>query len=318
MKLVLLGNPDLDYSWKNDIAKDAGLLGWDVTHFSPKKTSVTKIVYECRNADIFIWAYTHGSHPVGNILQMWRDIKKKGCATVFLHLDLYWGISHRERFIGRTSMWKATDIFTADGGHQKEFASRKVNHHWITPGLGTDSVFRGTPREEFSVHDVIFVGSWSPIAHRYYRKELINWAQKRYGKRFGWYGSGKGLRHVRGDELNDLFASTKVVLGDSASPKSIPPKYYWSDRIPATMGRGGALVHPSVEGMKGQGFINDFNLMTYNHGDLKSLQNIVDTLLEDEDKRNFLIQNAMKTIETYHTWKHKLEYLKEKVYDRKN
>lgn len=48
------------------------------------------------------------------------------------------------------------------------------------------------------------------------------------------------------------------MIGDSCFAGSPKGAYYWSDRIPETLGRGGFLIHPYVDGLGRQ-----FNLLEH-------------------------------------------------------
>ena len=53
------------------------------------------------------------------------------------------------------------------------------------------------------------------------------------------------FRSVSQSELNTLYASAKLVIGDSCFGGQI--KGYYSDRVTETTGRGGFLLHPRNE-----------------------------------------------------------------------
>ena len=52
---------------------------------------------------------------------------------------------------------------------------------------------------------------------------------------------------VKMDNLNDLIASCKVIIGES-----IIHPYYWSNRIYETIGRGGFCLHAYHEGIENE------------------------------------------------------------------
>ena len=54
---------------------------------------------------------------------------------------------------------------------------------------------------------------------------------------------------IRGKELNDLYATAKVVVGDTLC-KGFNYPYYFSDRLFETTGRGGFLIHPYIKGLE--------------------------------------------------------------------
>lgn len=294
MRLVLIGNPALERSWKNDIAHAARSLGWATTVLQDSHVTTVDVAGACRNADLLIWARSHGKQPHGDIEAMWRQVEAQGCATVAVHLDLYWGIARREAEIGVHPWWRAGTVWTADGGHDDLFAQRGVNHRWLPPPCPDRYVGRVPPRRELAC-DVLFVGSCSSVHPG--RRELLDWAQARYRDRFRWVGARSGQR-VWGVDLSAWYASAKVVLGDSA-----PADRYWSDRVPCTAGRGGVLVHPHVEGLGAQ-FGNTVQM--YRRGDWRNLGQLIDSLLDDPARRERIRAQAVGNVRQHHLWRHRL------------
>jgi hypothetical protein len=293
VRLVLLGWPHLDRSWKNDIAHAARMLGWSVANLQPDAVSTRDVIQACRSADLLIWARTHRRDPFGDVEAMLRRVEAGGTRTVGVHLDLYWGVPNRERQIGVHPWWSCQTVWTADGG-VRDWTGRGVNHRWLVPPAPDRFAGRGVPRPEMTA-DVIFVGGLAPV-HKG-RKGLLDWARNRYGDRFAWWGkAGRGA--IWGRDLTDLYASAKVVLGDS-----VPAPYYWSDRVPGTLGRGGVLVHPHVEGLVEQ--YGDA-IVTYPRGDYDTLGDIVDGLLADPERREALREAAVSTVQDRHLWAHRL------------
>jgi hypothetical protein len=130
-------------------------------------------------------------------------------------------------------------------------------------------------------HEVVFVGSYHYHPEWPYRQQLIDWLRTTYGDRFEHWGpQGKGL--VRGDALNELYASTKVVMGDTLCPGFRYP-YYTSDRAYEVLGRGGFLVHPRIEGMTEE--LTDEHLAYYRFNDWGRLKKTIDHYLANDDER---------------------------------
>ena len=78
-------------------------------------------------------------------------------------------------------------------------------------------------------------------------QSLMQFLEQTYGKRFAHFGND-GKHIVRGDELNRVYASAKVVVGDTLCIDFTYP-HYWSDRIYETTGRGGMIVHPFIRAL---------------------------------------------------------------------
>lgn len=309
MKVVVLGIPlpPGDNRWKDEMCEGGQELGWEVTHVAAKGIDVNKVVQLCKGADILIWAMTHGHmpSPPSGVEKMLRQVEAGGTRTVALHMDLYWGIPNRDRKIGRMPWWTCQFVFTADGGHQREFTSRKVNHFWMPPAMGSQYNYRAEPgiAPSSDYHAAAFVGGCVPSIHGQERSDLITWAQARWpGDGFGMYGRGHGSRgQLYGHRLNTLYARTALVLGDSA-----PSPHYWSDRVPCTLGRGALLAHPEVEGMAEQGFTDDV-MITYPRGDLEALADKIDSLRpSDLEQRR---EAALALVGERHLWRHRMQEL---------
>jgi len=295
VRLVLIGNPGLDRSWKNDLAWAARDLGWHTTVLQDVQVSTGDVVSACDGAGLLIWARSHGRQPRGDIGRMWRQVEAGGTATAAVHLDLYWGIGRREHEIGRHPWWQAGTVWTADGGHDHLFAQRGVNHRWLPPPAPDRYVGRAMPRPSQAC-DVLFVGGCSDRVHAG-RRELLAWASARYRDGFRWIGARAGQR-VWGRDLNGWYASAKVVLGDSA-----PAPRYWSDRVPGTAGRGGVLVHPHVDGLAD---LHGNTVQVFRRGDLRGLGVLIDSLLDDPGRRERIRRQAVTLVRGRHLWRHRL------------
>jgi hypothetical protein len=297
VRLVLLGNPRLNRSWKNCLAHAARELGWDVTVLQDDAVTIGRVIGECSGADLLLWARSHHHAPMGNVESMWRAVEIGGTKTAAVHLDLYWGIPRRQEQIGRDPWWRAQHVFTADGNpaHAALFEQRGVRHHWLVPPAADRYAQPGQYRDDLAC-DVVFVGSCGRV-HDQVRRRMLDWASRRYGSRFRWLGRG-GRTGIWGSDLADLYASAKVVLGDSA-----PNPMYWSDRIANVLAMGGVLVHPDVEGLAEQ---YGAAVATYPRGNLTALAELVDNLLDDSDRRQRMRQVGPEVVAAGHLWRHRL------------
>lgn len=136
--------------------------------------------------------------------------------------------------------------------------------------------------------EVGFVGATGYHPEYPFRGELLQFLKEAYGERFRVFSG------YRGAELNDLYASIRVVVGDSCFGGS---DHYWSDRVPETLGRGGFLIHPETKGLRIPG------LVTFSPGNLFELQDKIDYYLEREEERLSCVKVASAWVrenETYH------------------
>lgn len=175
-------------------------------------------------------------------------LRAAGVPTVAFHLDRWWGLS-REHEVSEQAMFRCDLVVTADGGHQAEFAAAGVNHHWLPPAVSERECTRPAvePRSDLD-GKIVFVGSTGGYHAEWpWRLELIEWLRGTYGSDFVEI-PGPGKPAIRGQGLVDIYAADAVFVGDSCLAGGATR--YWSDRIPETLGRGGLLVHPYVEGIE--------------------------------------------------------------------
>lgn len=207
-----------------------------------------------------------------------------GVATVAYHLDRWWDLD-REHQVYEEPMFRCDLVVTADGGHVDEWVHADVNHHWFPPGtLAEEASVPGTARRQFA-SEIVFVGSTGHYHPEWpWRMELIEWLRSTYGDRCAFWPKPNHPA-IRGQRLNDLYASVGVAIGDSCLvPRAdgTSMHHYWSDRIPETLGRGAKLVHPWVEGMN-EAFTDDTDCYwgpyVYPLGDYDALAEMIDVAL---------------------------------------
>jgi hypothetical protein len=130
---------------------------------------------------------------------------------------------------------------------------------------------------------VAFVGSGAGYHDEWpHRQELLAFLRDTYGDRFAKFGGPEGPT-IRGRDLNDLYASAKVVVGDTLALKGRRTAY-WSDRVYETIGRGGFLIMPRISKLVEE--IPD--LPTFEFGDFGELAIHVDYWLAHPEKREAL------------------------------
>ena len=132
-------------------------------------------------------------------------------------------------------------------------------------------------------HDVVFVGGGEDYMHPEwpYRAKLVRWLKETYGTRLGKYGHPE--RTVRGHELNQLYSSSKIVIGDTLC-KDFFDSYYYSDRCFEVTGRGGMLITPYIPGMTDH-FIDRQDVVFYAYDNFDQLKYMIDYYLEHHDER---------------------------------
>lgn len=271
-------------------------LGYQVLRFQENESRTDEIMASmCKHdAKLLVYVHTHGWTTPGGytVDQLIEALRTRGVKTCSFHLDRYWGLNQadgRESRVGTHPFWKTDFVFTADGGNDEKFKERGVNHFWLPPGVVQRDCYEGHYDPAFAA-DVAFVGQASYHPEYPFRGWLIGWLKGTYGPRFRRFPEGAAIRGAR---LNDLYASVKVVVGDSCFAGS---DRYWSDRVPETVGRGGFLIHPETPGLDIPG------LVTFKPGDLPDLKEKIEYYLahpvEREEKRQ-LAQLFVKNHATY-------------------
>lgn len=173
----------------------------------------------------------------GDGFRLLKGLKELGIPTVSWTFDLYCNY-HREKTITQLPFFYADYVFTTDGGNQDKFKKYGVNHQCIRQGIFEPQAILGHAKPEYRF-DVAFVGTENK--HHQFRTELTTFLEKNYD--FKWVGR-EDPNLFRGLDLNDFYATVKIVIGDS-----VPSKQYWSNRLYETLGRGGFIIFPEIEGI---------------------------------------------------------------------
>lgn len=220
------------------------------------------------------------------------SIKKYKTAT--WNFDLYIGLD-RERFIRTDPIFKNKYVFTPDGGNVEKWESYEVNHHLLRQGIVKDFCYKGEKQDKYAF-EVVFVGSMN---HQWpHREEMCSFLAQHY--RFARFGIGN---YVRGHDLNNLYASASIIVGDS-----VYSTRYWSNRIYETLGRGGFFLHNKVEGME-EDYTPGEHFVPYNLYDFDALKTKIDYYLDRPEEREQISQAAMEHTINHHTLQHRCQQL---------
>lgn len=303
-------------------------MGHVVMPLQEGKTNSAQIIQRAIKADMFFWVHTHGWHTEG-MAEVIDILKENKVPTVGYHLDLWVGL---ERFkdLETDPYWTIDYFFTVD----KLFAdylnkSDKLPQAYYLPaGVFEEETYIAEFNPDYA-HDVVFVGSSMYHKEWGYRAELIAWLKETYGKKFAHYGrGGKGI--IREKSLNELYTSSKIVIGDTLC-KDFKYPYYLSDRIFETTGRNGFLIHPYITGLEElfstQNFTNDKNtigiktkpntddaeVITYPFGDFSYLKYLIDYYLENEEEREAIRARGRDRTIKEHTYTSRLNYILETI-----
>lgn len=304
MRIGYIGNFRAPYSTENYVAKALERMGHEVLRWQEDDF---KGMHEMV-LDLVLWTRTWPGHITLEDLE-W--CKARGLPTASYHLDLYLGIG-REESVGYDPFWHTDYVFTADGdpNSAKVFKKFGINHYWLPAGMDKLEAHKGVYTPELAC-DVAFVGTaWDYHQEWPYRHELVTFLHNLYGDRFRLFGQAP-RREVRGELLNDVYASAKVVVGDCLC-KNFTHENYWSDRLYETTGRGGFLIHPYVKGIETQ-FDTPNELVTYTFNDFNELSGKIDFYIGAPEIRAKISERALKRVKKDHLWENRLNIMLEVI-----
>jgi len=265
MRIVMIGNFQVSYCTEQDWAWTYEHLGHEVIRCQENQTTTEEIWSHAQTSDLVHYVHTHGWETPGEatIGELLEKCRNSNICTIGVHLD-YWRGLEREKDVGTHPWWHTDFTFTADGGSNDWYKEQGINHFYLKAGVVERDCYLGEYREEYAC-DVAFVGSYHYHPEWSYRPRLIDWLQETYGDRFRRYAGDTQWGTIRGKDLNDLYASVKVVVGDTLCIGFDHPDYF-SDRLFETTGRGGFMIFPEIEGISSDGWPNKgcFNLSSFN------------------------------------------------------
>lgn len=314
MKILYVGNFIPTHSTENDIRWTLEDMGHPVTAMQENACSWNSIVSRGKQHDLVLFTHTPGYEPqtrsISGQLSGILELEKSGVPTASFHLDLFVGLP-RQSMIRDHWSFHTQYFFGVDGDPKSAevYENNGVNHIWIKPGIAKKNCFWGK-YDDGRCADITFVGS-APYhkewPHRLILLSFLSDYAKEKGFLFRKWGNPE--RTVRGPELNDIYMSSEVVVGDTLCLAG--HKNYWSDRLYETLGRGGFLIMPFVDGMEAE-FEDDHHLRYYQFGDFKSLASILDQYLLDSSlmkTRNEMALNGFNKVKDHCTYHNRMEFL---------
>jgi hypothetical protein len=311
LNVALIGNHSVPHSTETHLANAWEANGHDVARIQ-EAPSAWRHMAERIPDDVQLvqWVTTYDYAPpvtYDDQRRFLKEIRNRGVPIIGTHLDRWWGLDREHRI--RESPFFTVDLLaTADGGHNAQWAEVGIEHVWMPPGVSEAECEPGTFREDFS-SDVAFVGSWQGHYHREWphRGQLVRWLRETYGTRCRFWPA-TGQPAVRGEALRDLYATVKVLVGDSCLAGG--QTRYASDRIPETLGRGGFLIHPHVEGVTdGRLYSDGQHLLTWHVGDWSSLRDLIDGSLRYDSTRERVAELGRRHVLAGHTYEVRMRQL---------
>jgi hypothetical protein len=294
LKLLYFGVFERPYDTETYIANTLELLGHRVFRQNTVKTEKEQLV-ELLKMEWDAVIFSKGWFPFGE-QEARQLVMQTENLTIGWFWDLCWGTPREKKMLGCHHLFFCDLVLTSDGGHNGRWKDVGITHKILRQGIYEPEAVLGKKRKEFD-YDVVFVGTdvhEQAFGWRY-RTELLKWLRRTYGDRFKQFG-GKDQEEIRNLTLNDLYASAKVVVGDSVySPD------YWSNRVYETMGRGGFLIFPYVDGMEKE-FTPFKHFIPYNYGDYEKLGQKIDYYLKHKAERDEIRLAGFKHCKKNHTY----------------
>lgn len=300
--VAYIGNFRPAHSTENDVRDALEQLGHQVIKIQEDSPDALTYLATEAKADVVLWTRTWS---IPQVQEAVLQVKDRGLPVVGFHLDRWWGLA-REHQVRDEPFFQLCDLMvTADGGSHAKWSDVGVNHLWMPPAVSNRAQI-GKQQTQFQ-RPLGFVGSWRSYHSEWqYRRQLVEFLHETYGRKFrAW---PRANQQIRGRDLADLYASVDIVVGDSCLAGNV--SRYWSDRIPETLGRGGFLIHPEVDGMDEQGFVDGETLVTYKleEGNFSELQQKIDWWLQSKDRKT-IAANGFKLVHEKHTYVNRMSDL---------
>jgi len=314
VKIAFLGNFQVPFTSESHYAKTFENLGHEVIRLQEPMVTTDEILQTAQNADMFFWVHTHGWELQGyrTMREVLRELREMNIPSVAYHLDLYMGLRRWNEYED-SDYFKVEHFFTVDS-LMADWLNKNTDTkgHYLPAGVFEPECYVGDFDEQFNF-DVVFVGSKQYHPEWQYRPQLVQWLEDTYGSNFGHFGND-GIKIVRGDELNRLYASAKVVVGDTLCVGFDYPDY-WSDRIYETTGRGGFVIHPEIKGLEKE-FVIGEEIVTYKYNDFDDLKKKIDFYLSHANRRTEIQQAGHDRTRTEHTYNNRLQTIIDTVAKR--
>ena len=306
MNILFIGNFEPSFSTENDRAKAFNQLGHTVLAYQENRTTVpllTKAINDKKQKiNLVVYSHTHG-WDIPGLKDFFQSCRAKfQIPTASVHLDR-WAWLERESDIGKEATWFTEYQFMADFSPEAQelYKLHNLNAHYLKPGVNAEECVLADPDLTLYPHPIIFVGSSNYHSEYAFRPKLISWLKRQYQDLFAHYGPG-GLPTIRGLELNKLYASAQIVVGDSCFGGR--PNYV-SDRYYETRGRGGLLLHPHTEGHDVEGVIH------YDQFDCRDLTNQIEFYLDHKRDAQTMRTRGFNAVKNLHTYTHRAQEMLE-------
>lgn len=308
MKILFLGNFRVDHCSEVHYSKTLDKMGHTVIQMQESQTTGDDLIAAARRyaPDYFFWVHTHG-WPTPKLLEALAFFAGAGIVTFGYHLDLYMGLQREPQL--HEYVTKLNHFFTVDklmADYLNEHTATKG--HYLPAGCFEDESYLAPADRKKYPHPIIFTGSKGYHPEYKYRPELIEWLHKTYGDMFAHYGGG-GKQGLRGHELNVLYASAKIVIGDTLC-KDFKYPFYFSDRAFEVPCRGGFMIFPNIKGIE---FMYEVGkeIILYDYNNFDQLKEKIDYYLSNDNEREHIRIAGHIRAKGTHTYTQRLKQLLE-------
>lgn len=325
MHVTYIGNFEPPHSTENHIARALEVNGHGVARIQENRAGAfNNAALLAADCDLILWTRTgwpwdrvYGSAQGSEMAhdeqrRMLRIARAIGTPVVGYHLDLWFGLNREHQLA--EPFFESDIVITADGGHQAEFEERAIEHVWFPPAISEGEAEEGMFRDVFH-SPIAFVGNWQGDYHKehQHRHDLVAWLQKNFPTACAFWPK-RGQHAVRGTDLQDLYASVDVVVGDSCFAGTGLANY-WSDRIPETLGRGGVLLHPDVPGLRDA--FHGWGPMTWEATNWPALGDLIEnTLAADARYLRDFRETRRREVLQHHTYEVRVQQMVELLQER--
>lgn len=314
MRVVLYGNGEVSYCSEVHYKRSLEALGHDVVLLQENRVPTDTVLEESLRSDALIWVHTHSFHNQGMpMLGVLATLKAAGIPTIAMHLDLYVPLKRWQEYEGspyfKTEYWFTVDKLMADLLNERGLTKA----HFIPAGVLEDECYISDQPSPHA-NDVIFVGSRRYHDEWPWRPQLIDWLRATYGSRFTHVGGDGDTGTLRGDDLNRVYANSKVAVGDTLCMNFDYP-YYASDRLWEAAGRGAFQIFPRITGLD-EWFKDGEHLRYFTFGDFDGLKTLIDHYLDDANapERERIRRAGHEMVKSTGTYRHRWESILSTVF----
>jgi hypothetical protein len=303
VRIAFVGNFGVDYSSETHHAKTLQSMGHEVVQLQEGSASGERILEESLRSDLLVFIHTHGwSTPRMPLERVLTRLNRERIPTVTYHLDLWKGLQ-RQRDLDRDPFYRLIGwFFTPDKLMADWFCENTaVKGRFLPAGVFDQECYIA---EDLSKHphgnEVIFVGSRGYHPEHPWRPTLIDWLRNTYGSRFTHVGPDGDTGTIRGHDLNRVYASSKVAVGDTLCLNFTYP-FYASDRLFEAPGRGAFQLFPRITGLD-EWFTDGETIRFFGYGDFDGLKDSIDFYLDNEVERERIRLAGHEHVKANHTY----------------